>query len=410
MYNVGLYNTRQYFFENNRFLKYVDNYAMSKENENYKLLQAATAQQTLKMVERGMFSFFGLLKLKREGKIDKVSMPRYLPKDGVYMVVFPKNAFSIKNGVLQLGVSREFVKKYPNARELLRFKIPEPLLNKAKYIQEVHILPAYDGRYYRIKYVYRELKKIASVDESKYLSIDLGRDNFATFVDTNGTTQIICGRHIKSINQWYNKENARLQSIKDKQGNKKKVTNRQCNFLRRRNARINEFMNRAVNHIIKHCLKNNIGNVVIGELKEIKQNINLGRKTNQEFVQIPNGMFKQKLESKCQQYGIKYHLEDEAYTSRTDALALDAIKDQSYGKTRRVKRGLYQSATGVILNADVNGAINILRKVAGDSVVRQIAGSGLVNRPERIRLGWEQPSNLLSNQIVKAAAMTSPVL
>jgi len=142
-----------------------------------------------------------------------------------------------------------------------------------------------------------------------------------------GLRRFICGRHLKSVNQWYNKENARLQSIKDKQGNKKKVTNRQCKLLWRRNARINEFMNRAVNHIIKHCLKNNIGNVVIGELKEIKQNVSLGRKTDQEFVQIPNGMFKQKLESKCQQYGIRYRLEDEAYTSRTDALALDAIKD-----------------------------------------------------------------------------------
>jgi len=190
MYNLGLYNTRRYFFENNKFLKYVDNYGVSKENENYKLLQAAVAQQTLKMVERCMFSFFGVLKLKRGGKIDRVSMPRYLSRDGVCMVVFPRNAFTIKNGVLQLGVSREFAKKYVNAHELLRFKIPGPLLDKAKYIQEVHILPAYDGRYYRIKYVYNELEKLASVDESKYLGIDLGRDNFATFVDTSGTAQI----------------------------------------------------------------------------------------------------------------------------------------------------------------------------------------------------------------------------
>lgn len=409
MYNLGLYNTRQYYFENNRFLKYVDNYAISKENENYKLLQAASAQQTLKMVERGMFSFFGLLKIYREGKIEKPSIPHYLPKDGVYMVVYPKNAFSIKNGVLQLGVSREFAKQYPNAHELLQFELPKPLKDKAEYIQEVHILPSYDGRYYRIKYTYKEQIKVASLDESKYLSIDLGRDNYATFVDTTGTTQIICGRYIKSVNQWYNKENARLQSIKDKQGIKR-LTNRQHRLLVKRNSHINEYMNRAVDHIIKHCLNNKIGNVAIGELKEIKQNINLGHKTNQEYVQIPNGLFKQKLESKCQQHGIKYHLVNEAYTSRTDSLAMDEIKDQPYGKSRRIERGLYKSITGTLLNADVNGAINILRKVAGDSVVKQIAGRGLVNRPRRIRLSWEQESKLLSNQTATTAVVASPAL
>ncbi|AKB43576.1 hypothetical protein MSKOL_1249 [Methanosarcina sp. Kolksee] len=157
----------------------------------------------------------------------------------------------------------------------------------------------------------------------------------------------------------------------------------------KRANKINELMNRTVNYLVKHCLKNNIGNILIGELKEIKQNINHGRKNNQNFVQIPFDKFKAKLESKCNFYGIKYQLVNEAYTSKTDALALDEIIKQPYGDSRRIKRGLYKSITGQLINADINGAINILRKVAGDSVLEQIISSGLVNRPGRIKLAFE---------------------
>ena len=108
-------------------------------------------------------------------------------------------------------------------------------------------------------------------------------------------------------------------------------------------------------------------------------------------MNLPYGKFKAKLESKCLMYGIKYQLVSEAYTSRTDALAFDEIKEQPYGKKRRVKRGLYESITGVLINADANGALNILRNVAGDSPAKEIISSGLVNRPKRIRIAFEQP-------------------
>ena len=112
------------------------------------------------------------------------------------------------------------------------------------------------------------------------------------------------------------------------------------------------------------------------------------------MANTPYGKFKAKLESKCQRYGFKYQLVSEAYSSRTDALAFDEIKDQPYGKTRRIKHGLYKSITGVLINADVNGALNILRNVAGDSPATEIISSGLVNRPKRIRLAFESPLEL----------------
>jgi IS605 OrfB family transposase len=145
--------------------------------------------------------------------------------------------------------------------------------------------------------------------------------------------------------------------------------------------------------LVKHCLENKIGNILIGELKEIKQGINNGKKNNQNFVQIPFGKFKAKLESKCNLYGIKYQLVNEAYTSQVDALALDPVEKPKYGRSRRVKRGLYKSSTGQLINADINGALNILRKVVGDSPVKGITDRGLVNRPRRLRLAFETPKS-----------------
>jgi len=395
LYNQGLYNTRQEFFQNNRFLQYPKNYHLCKASENYKKLQAATAQQSLKFVERGMRSFFGLLKLYRNGDLDRPSLPHYLPKDGLFMVAFPKNAFSIREGMVRLGVSRAILKDFPDAHRQLTFRLPKPL--EGKNIQEIHIIPIYDGLYFKIKYCYQEENEIVELDVDKYLSIDLGLDNFATFVDNaTGTATIIDGMYVKSINQWYNKRNAELQSIKDKQGIEG-PTERQYRLAWRRGNKINEFMNRAVDHIIKHCLANRIGNILIGELGGIKQNINHGRKNNQEFVQIPYGKFKAKLESKCQRFGIRYQLVDEAYTSRTDAVAFDEIKDQPYGKKRRVKRGLFKSITGTLINADVNGSLNILRNVAGDSPAKEIISRGLVNRPKRIKLAFQVSPTLESN-------------
>jgi IS605 OrfB family transposase len=381
-----LYNTRQYYFQNNEFLKYPQNYHLCKEDENYKLMQAATAQQSLKYVERSMRSWFGLLKLYKNGQLDKPSIPHYLDKDGYFMMAFPSNAFSIKDGKVRLGVSKEFMKKYN--KDIFTFQIPK-ILNKS-YIKEIHVLPMYDGKYFKIKYCYEEKRETVNLDYSKYFSIDLGVSNFATFVDTDGTADIIDGKYVKSLNQWYNKENARLQSIKDKQ-KIDKITNRQIKLLSKRSNKITEFMNRTVNYLVKHCIENKIGNILIGELKEIKQGINHGKKNNQNFVTIPFGKFKGKLESKCNLYGIKYHLVNEAYTSKTDALALDEIKKQPYGDSRRIKRGLYKSIKGQLLNADINGAINILRKVAGDSVLEQIISRGLVNRPRRLKLAFESP-------------------
>lgn len=317
-------------------------------------------------------------------------MPHYLDKNGRFVLIYPAVRLSFKNGYVTLGLSIGFKKKFELNGKELTFKIPKYI--NPETIVEIRVIPVYGGKTYKIEYIYERLEEKTDVDISRYLSIDFGLDNFATIVNSiDGAAIIIDGKHIKSLNRYYNKENARLQSIKDKQ-KIKGITNQQSRLIIKRNNQINEFLNRVVNYITKTCLEKKIGNILIGKLAGIKQKINTGKRNNQNFVEIPYFLFKRKLNAKCERYGILYHDVDEAYTSRTDALAFDEIKDQPYGKSRRIKRGLYESITGTLINADVNGSLNIMRKVAGDSVVKQIIGSGLVNRPKRIRLAYEHTS------------------
>ena len=381
LYNFTLYTVRQYYINNGKYLPYEQAYHLVKYNENYQLLPSQVAQQTMKVVDRSMKSFFHILKERKKGNYNRpVHIPRYLPKDGYLACIFQKDMFKVDGDKVKLSLGRNFTKEF--GVRYLEFELPKRIVGKK--IKEVRILPRYKGLWFEIEYVYKEESEKADLDYNSYLGIDLGLNNFATCVSTNGTPFIVEGRGLKSYNRWWNKEKAKLQAVYDKQ--KKKMGKKMASLLAKRRNTVNNFMNQAVNHVVKYCLKNKIGNIVIGELKEIKQNINTGHINNQNFQYIPYGLFKQKLEAKCEYYGINYIEVDEAHTSKVDALALETIEDHDKYLGKRVKRGLYQSSTGTLINADVNGAINILRKVSGDSVVRQILSRGGVNPPVRIRL------------------------
>ncbi|WPX09004.1 RNA-guided endonuclease InsQ/TnpB family protein [Anaerocellum danielii] len=376
LYNYALYHVRQHFFKTQKHLKYESVYHIVKENDNYKLLPSQVAQQTLISVDETFKSFLSLLKAKKEGKIDKkVSIPKYLPKDGMFQIVFSKDQFKIEGEKVRLSLGRGFAKEF--GEKFMYFDMPKNIIGKK--IKEVRIIPRYHGRWFEVEYVYGEEERFCSLDKSRYLSIDLGLDNFAAAVDTIGTAFLIEGRFIKSVNRWYNKERARLQSIYSKQGIKSGKKLAKISF--KRQYIIDNFLNQAINTIVKHCLKNQIGNVVIGKMEGIKQEINLGRVNNQNFVAIPYEKFKRKLKLKCKEYGIEYIEVDESYTSKKCSRC--GIVD----KSNRKHRGLYVCRRcGKVVNADINGAINILAKVAGESAAWQITSSGCVNHPVRIRV------------------------
>jgi IS605 OrfB family transposase len=376
LYNYSLYIVRRHFFENGTRLRYERVYHFTKENENYKLLPSQVAQQTIQAVDEAFKSFLGLLAAKKGGKITKkVSIPRYLPKDGMFLLIFPKDQFKIIGNKVRLSLGRGFYKKY--GVRYLYFDLPATV--SGKKVKEIRIIPRFKGKWFEIEYVYEEQEQLCKLDRNKYLSIDLGVNNFASIVDTIGTAFLIEGRHIKSVNQWYNKRRAILQSVYGKQGIKGGRKLAQISL--RRQHIIDNFLNQAVNYIVKHCLANEIGVIVVGEMKDIKQGVELGKVNNQNFVSIPYEKFKRKLEAKCRCYSIEYVEIDEGYTSQRCSRC-GVIR-----KSNRKHRGLYVcKGCGNVLNADINGALNILRKVAGESAIERIVSSGCVNHPVRIRV------------------------
>jgi len=380
LYNYTLYTVKQYYLNNGEYLPYEKAYHLVKQNENYQLLPSQVAQQTMKVVDRSMKSFFRVLKERKKGNYNRpIHLPKYLSKDDYFVCIFQKDMFKVEGDRIRLSLGRNFEKEF--GIRYLEFRLPSHI--KDKRIKEVRILPRCKGLWFEIEYVYKVEPEKVDLDYNKYLSIDLGLDNFATCF-TNGTSFIIEGRGLKSFNRWWNKEKAKLQSVYSKQGIK--MGKKMAWLLRKRKNVVNNFMNQAVNYVVKYCLKNRIGNIAIGELKEIKNGMSLGHINNQNFQYVPYGLFKQKLKAKCEFYGINYIEVDEAYTSKCDALVLESVEHHNNYMGRRVKRGLFQSSVGKLINADVNSTINILRKVAGDSSIKKILSSGGVNSPVRIRV------------------------
>ncbi len=184
-----------------------------KLHETYRRLPSQVAQQTMKLVDRSMRSFFGLLKKKVQSTYpNKVGLPQYLPKTEHMVCIFPKDSFKVEEGEIRLSLGKTF-------RELgtryLYFRLPPQLQDKT--LKEVQILPRYQGRYFEMEYVYQVPPEAPPLDLTTGLGIDLGLNNFATYVSTNGTAFILEGKGLKSYNCWWNKQKARLQSVYDKQ-------------------------------------------------------------------------------------------------------------------------------------------------------------------------------------------------
>jgi len=371
LYNYALYIERQFFFFNHDYLPYKRMYHEVKENENFKLLPPQSARATTRMAEKAIKSFIRVLKERKKGNYNRpVGLPKYLPKDGYMVCVMPKEMLRKEGNKIRCTLGKRFREKY--GEMYLRFPLPERIADKE--IKEIWLVPRYNATYFEVCYIYEDEKEEIELDKNKYLGIDLGLDNFATCVDTNGTSFIIEGKGLKSYNRWWNKEKAKLQSQYDRQGIR--TGKKMAQLLWKRRKVINNYMNQAVAHIIKHCLDNKIGNIVIGELKGIKQNINHGRKNNQNFSYIPYGIFKRKLRSKAEKYGIEVIEVNERDTSKTCSVC--GVKKGS----NRKHRGLYVcSECGSVLNADVNGAVNIIKKVAPESI--RIGSSGGWSPPKR---------------------------
>ena len=243
-----------------------------------------------------------------------------------------------------------------------------------------------------IQYIYEAECVQRNLNTDNALALDLGINNLVTAVSSNGKSFIIDGRRLKSINQWFNKENTRLQSIKDKQHFGKKATNRQKAIARDRNNKVNDYMNKAARKVIDYCINNDIGTLVAGYNETFQCGSHMGKQNNQNFVNIPYGQLRSKLEYLSELNGIIFVKQEESYTSKSSFWDKDDIpvyntdnpKEYQFSGNR-VHRGLYKTADGRTLNADVNGALNIMKK---SSVVDMniLYGRGEVDTPVRIRI------------------------
>uniref|UniRef100_UPI003008D568 RNA-guided endonuclease InsQ/TnpB family protein n=4 Tax=Fusobacterium TaxID=848 RepID=UPI003008D568 len=344
--NEAIYNIRQYYFNKKKYLSYNENYKILKNSKNYKKLNSNMAQQILKEVDGSFKSFFGLLKLAKNGQYDnkKIKLPKYLAKDGFTSLVI--GFIRLKDGMLIIPYSNSFRKTH----EEITIKLP-PVL-KGKKIKEIRIIPKQHSRYFEIQYTY-EIEKIQrELNKKNGLGIDLGIDNLCTCVTNNGETFIIDGRKLKSINQYYNKINAKLQSIKDKQ-KIERTTLRQKRIARKRNNRIEDYLSKVARIIINYCLNNDIGKIVLGYNEDFQRNSNIGSINNQNFVNIPYGKLRDKLIYLCKLYGIEFKLQEESYTSKASFFDGDEIpiydkeNPQEYiFSGKRIKRGLYQTSIG----------------------------------------------------------------
>ncbi|QYR61289.1 transposase [Fusobacterium polymorphum] len=383
--NEAIYNIRQYYFKNKKYLSYNENYKILKNSENYKKLNSNMAQQILKEVDGSFKSFFGLLKLVKNGQYDnkKIKLPKYLAKDGFTTLVI--GFVRLKDDMLIIPYSNSFRKTHKE----IAIKLP-PVL-KGKKIKEIRIIPKQHSMYFEIQYTYEVKEVQRELNKENGLGIDLGIDNLCTCVTNNGASFLIDGRKLKSINRYYNKINAKLQSIKDKQ-KIERTTLRQKRIARKRNNRIEDYLSKVARIIINYCLNNDIGKIVLGYNEDFQRNSNIGSINNQNFVNIPYGKLRDKLIYLCKLYGIEFKLQEESYTSKASFFDGDEIpiydkeNPQEYiFSGKRIKRGLYQTSVGKLINADCNGALNILRKskVVDLSI---LYNRGELNTPKRIRV------------------------
>lgn len=376
LYNYCNYILRQSYINGGKLPSEYDlSKQLTKEKQiDWLRMGANTNQQILKLLYKNWKSYSNAVKeySKNSSKfLGKPKIPNYKDKNGKNIVVFPcNNKSNIKQGFFHFP-------KFTNLQPVKTKVINQNLC-------QCRIIP--QASCYIVEIVYEIEVSYPIINNGSYLSIDLGVNNFATCLDSSDNSSfIIKGEVIKSYNQYYNKKKSELQS-QLKIINNKYSSKRLNKLSQKRNNKINDFIHKASHYIVNYCLQNGIWNIVIGHNKEWKQNLNIGKTNNQKFTSIPFNKFIHMLKYKCENYGINFIVVEESYTSKIDHLAGESFghKDNYLGK--RIYRGLFKSSTNQVLNADVNGALGILRKVIDESSFQKIVNRGFVTNPNKINI------------------------
>lgn len=351
LYNEANYAIRQEFIENNNYISYYDMNKEFKTHENYKLCMSQPANCTLRLLDKNWKSYFTSIKDWKKNPSKYLGMPKlpkYLPKDDRFNWMIPNNScvYDYENGEV-----------YFRIKKLQGYHWKSRCLGR---LIQVRFVP--NGTCYAMEICYEIEVPDCLKDSSRIAAIDIGVDNLITMSNNIGVSPIIVnGKILKSINQQYNKEKAKIQSDLMKR-NGQSWSKKLDNLTFKRLQRIKNYMHNASALVIKWCVEHNIDTLVVGKNDTWKQE----KKHMQNFTSIPYEMLLQQLQYKCENTGIKYIETNEAYTSGTSYLDNEAPTKENYNKERRVQRGLFQ-AKDTLINADVNGSLQIMRKVFPDS-------------------------------------------
>ena len=342
LYNVALYHIRQYYKETGKYLSYnkLAKTLSDSNNADYRAMPySQSSQQVLRQVDKQYKAFYASIKSKKmQGK--KVRLPKYKDKEnGRNIFVYTNQCAKVSNNIVYIKTKKG----------TLSFNT---VVNN---IQQVRLVPK--GNHIVVEIIYTKECE-AKKDNNRYASIDLGLDNLCTLASNIAQSIIVNGKPLKSINHHYNKTKAILQSKLSKNKHTSKRINR---FTLRRNSKIKDYMHKVSRKIVDYMEANSINTLFVGKNVGWKDSINLGKINNQNFVSIPYNMLIQMLEYKCKLLGINVVIVNEAYTSKCSFLDRETIQKHNTYKGKRIKRGLFISNSGIIINADVNGSLNIMR-------------------------------------------------
>ena len=362
LYNYANYIVRQEFIENSRWIKYNELFQLVKESEPYKDIGSNTGQGTLRILDKNWKSFFVAIKdwKKNPSKyLGRPKLPRYKEKDGRFVLSLDSNKVKLIDGWIHFAWKP--FKKFNN-----QFRT-----NAKDRILQCRFIPK--GSHYVMEIVYEMEVPECNEQPERIASIDIGVDNFITMVNNIGEQPIVVkGGVIKSINQYYNKQKAKSQA-ELKTTNKKDWSKRLQKLTDKRYEMIKYQMHCISKYVVDWCVLYNIDTLVVGHNDDWKQN----NKGMQNFTYIPYDLFIQMLAYKCENNGIKFILHEEGYTSGTSFVDGEEPIKENYNKSRRIHRGLFIGNNGIQINADVNGAYQIMKKVIPNAFANGIEGAGL---------------------------------
>jgi IS605 OrfB family transposase len=379
LYNKALYATRQAFFQDGSYPSYPTLYHQMKGEPEYAALPRKVAQWVFKQVCVAWESYKEALaawEVDRSKFLDRPRIPRYKPKQqGRNLLVYTLQALSrpaLRNQLIcpsGLGITVQ---------------------TRQENVQQVRIIPRTRSGFYVVEVIYERAPVATAVSPALHAGVDIGLNNLALLTsDKPGfVPRLVNGRPVKSINQFYNKRRAELQSRLGDAHTSRRLER----ITTKRTQRIAWYLHTASRRIIELLIAEGIGTLCIGKNPLWKQNANLGRRTNQNFVAVPHARFIAMLAYKAELVGIQVHLTEESYTSLASFLDADPLPIYDPAQPaptfsgRRVKRGLYRAADGRHINADANGSYNIIRKVAPDAFAhaRRQGSRGCVVHPVRL--------------------------